>query len=205
MTPSEQRFVHAIERIDRANEGDPNEPGTLDYARRMTAWLQRLYPHASQALRLAVRAQHIRRWTFPRDRFPMTRAGYHQWRTAAARFHADEAARILREVGYDDATVARVQSLLRKEGLKSDPETQALEDCTCLTFLERDFAAFAAKHDDEKVVGIVQRTWGKMSPRGREAAVGLELPPNARQLIERALTTPTQPPTPQAPGGPEAP
>ena len=203
MSPSE-RFAAAIERIDRANADDPTrvnvagaeQPAALDYARRMTAWLDRLYPDASEALRLAVRCQHLKRWAFPRDRYPMTRAGYHQWRTAAGGFHAEEAGTILRAVGYDDATVARVQSLVRKEGLKTDTETQALEDSTCLAFLERDFGEFAARHDDEKVIRILQRTWGKMSPRAHEAALGLDLPSGARRLIERALS-------PQSPGGPE--
>ena len=185
------RFTAALERIDAANAGDParvgDVPAALDYARRMTAWLDRLYPDASEPLRLAVRSQHLMRWTFPRDRFPMTRAGYHQWRTAAGRYHADEAGRILREVGYDDATVARVQSLVRKEGLKTDPETQALEDATCLAFLERDFAEFAARHEDEKVIGIVRRTWGKMSDRAHAAALTLDLPEKAGRLVERAL------------------
>jgi hypothetical protein len=194
MTPPSERFQAAIDRIDRANADDPTRVGgadrsaTLDYSMRMTAWLERLYPDASETLRLAVRAQHLRRWAFPRDRFPMTRAGYHQWRTEAGRFHADEAGTILREVAYDEQTIARVQSLVRKEGLKTDPETQALEDATCLAFLERDFAEFAAKHDDEKVIGIVQRTWRKMSVRGQQAAMGLALPENATRLIRRALS-----------------
>ena len=186
MTEAQRRFSDAIRGIDQANQ---EHPPTLDYSRRMTAWLERLVPDASDELKLAVRAQHIRRWTFPRERYPMTRAGYHQWRTAAGRFHAEEAGTILRGVGYDDATVARVQSLLRKEGLKTDAETQALEDSTCLAFLERDFAEFAARHDDEKVIGIVQRTWRKMSPRGQQAALTLQLPESARRLIERALAT----------------
>jgi hypothetical protein len=124
----------------------------------------------------------------------MTRAGYHQWRTAAARFHAKEAGVILRDAGYDDATIVRVQSIMRKEGLKTDPETQTLEDAACLAFLERGFAEFAAKHDDAKVVGIVQRTWRKMSARGQDLALTLKFTDNARRLIEQALASPPTPP-----------
>lgn len=190
-----QRFRSAIEKFDEANAADPTlvdaesieQPATLDYSKRMTAWLERLYPDASEPLRLAVRAQHLLRWTFSRDRYPMTRAGYHQWRTAAGRFSGDEAGRILRDVGYDDATIARVQSLIRKEGLKTDPDTQALEDSTCLAFLERGFAEFAQRHDEQKVIGIVQRTWKKMSDRAHDAALGLSLSPDAGRLIGLAL------------------
>src|SRR4051812_40141455 len=121
------RFNAAIRRFDDANRQEPSR-ATLDYSTRMSAWLQRLVPDAPEALRLAVRCQHLRRWEFERGRFPMTRAGYLQWRTAAGRFHAEEAGKILRELGYEDAVIARVQSLVRKEGLKTDPDTQALED-----------------------------------------------------------------------------
>jgi hypothetical protein len=190
-----QRFRSAVERFDDANAADPalvdaesvEQPATLDYSKRMTVWLDRLYPEASEPLRLAVRAQHLLRWTFARDRYPMTRAGYHQWRTAAGRFSADEAGKILRDVGYDDQSIARVQSLIRKEGLKTDPETQALEDSTCLAFLERGFAEFAQRHDEQKVIGIVQRTWKKMSDRAHHAALGLNLSPDAGRLIGLAL------------------
>jgi hypothetical protein len=180
------RFAAALARIDAANAEDPNGKELL-YSRRMTAWLERLVPDASEALRLAVRAQHIRRWTIPRSRYPMDLAGYKQWRTTLAAFHAETAGAILREVGYDDATVARVQALLRKERLKLDPEAQNLEDAACLVFLENYFAEFARQHDEEKLVGIVQKTWKKMSEVGRAAALELELAPEVRAIVERAL------------------
>ena len=185
----------AVSRIDAANAEDPNRsvvdgkpvPHELHYSRRMTEWLDRLEPEASAALRLAVRCQHLQRWTIPRSQYPMTRAGYHRWRTDLGRFHADRAAEILRGAGYDDDTIARVQSLVRKEGLKSDPETQTLEDVACLVFLEDEFADFAARHDEAKVINILVRTWGKMSERGRAAALGLNLPAPQRARVEKAL------------------
>ena len=196
MTNESNRLQAAVARFDAANGEDPHrvtvggreEGASVVGARRMTEWLGHLVPDASEALRLAVRCHHLCRWQFPRDRYPMTRPGYHHWRTAAARFHADKAGQILREVGYDETTVARVQALVRKEGLKSDPETQVLEDAACLVFLENGFAEFAARHDEQKIVGILQRTWRKMSPAGQAAALGLDLPPGARALIERALS-----------------
>ena len=187
--------MSALRRIDAANREDPETvvvngspvPGELLYSRRMSAWLDKLEPDASEALKLAVRAQHLRRWEIPRETFPKTRAGYLQWRTRLGAYHAEKAGEILRESGYDEPTVARVQSLLRKEGLKSDPETQLLEDVICVVFLENYFADFAPQHDEEKVINILRKTWRKMSERGREAALGLELPSEARALVERAL------------------
>jgi hypothetical protein len=186
-----EQFRAAIAKIDEANSRDPSsvrgEPGEVVYSRRMSEWLERLEPNAGEALRLAARAQHIRRWEIPRGKYPITRAGYHQWRTALYSFHADAAAQVLWAVGYGEEIVARVRSLLRKEKLKSDPEMQTLEDVVCLVFLENYFADFAPKHDEEKVIGILRRTWKKMSERGHQAALGLELPDAARRLIQKAL------------------
>ena len=193
---SSDRFNRAITLFDDANRQDPNHtvvdgqehPNELLYARRMSEWLYKLDPDASEALKLAARSQHLMRWQIPRSRYPMTRAGYHEWRNDLSKFHAREAASLLQQAGYDDATIARVQSLLRKERLKTDAEMQLLEDVICLVFLESYFADFAKKHDEEKIVQILQRTWKKMSPRGHTAALKLQMEPGDRWLIEKALT-----------------
>lgn len=194
MPSTDPRFAAAIARFDAANARDPNltivdgmpQPKELVYARRMTDWLSRLEPNASELVQLAARCQHLMRWSIPRDLYPMDRPGYLKWRTTLYDFHADRAAEILRDVGYDDATIARVRSLVRKEKIKADPEMQLLEDVICLVFLENYFAEFAADHDEEKLIRILRRTWAKMSPRGHEAALGLDLPERERKLVERA-------------------
>lgn len=192
----DDRFDAAIAAFDRANAEDPNQEtiegqthsAALVYARRMSAWLDRIEPSASSELRLAARCQHIRRWMIPRDSYPLTRAGYHKWRTDLGRFHAEQAGEILKDIGYDSATIERVQSLVRKERLKADVETQTLEDVICLVFLDSYFADFAAKHDDEKVIGILRKTWKKMSDRGHAEALKLPLSDAARVLVARALS-----------------
>jgi Domain of unknown function (DUF4202) len=188
MNVSQDRFNAAIEKIDAANAQDPHGK-ELVYSRRMSAWLERLEPGAPEALRLAARAQHIRRWAIPRSAYPMDRIGYLSWRTTLYKFHAEEVSKILRGVGYDEPTIARVASLVRKERIKSDPEAQTLEDVICLVFLENYFADFAAGHDEEKVVGILRKTWKKMSRRGRDEALKLGMPTQARRLVEVALAT----------------
>jgi hypothetical protein len=190
------RFRTAVERFDAANARDPNvtvvddvpEPKELVYAQRMTEWLNRLEPDASEPVQLAARCQHLMRWSIPRDAYPKDRPGYLKWRTTLYDFHADQAAEILRDLGYDEATIARVRSLVRKEKIKTDPEMQLLEDVICLVFLENYFAEFAADHDEEKLIRILRRTWSKMSPRGHAAALALELPDREKKLIERALS-----------------
>ena len=198
MSADLERFNAAIAGFDAANTEDPTTevfqgvvyPKELLYAQRMATWLDQLAPDASEALRLAVRCQHIRRWTIPRHTYAMDRIGYLRWRTTLAKFHADTAAAILRDVGYDDATIQRVQTLLRKEGLKRDDEVQCLEDVICLVFLENYCAAFATQHDEAKVLDILQKTWKKMSPRGREVALTLPISAATRRLVEQALAAP---------------
>jgi hypothetical protein len=153
----------------------------------MTRWLERLEPAASEELRLAARAQHLCRWRIERSSYPDGRQGYLRWRRECAELHARLAREILGEAGYDAATIDRVADLVRKKGLPHDPEALALEDAACLVFLETELEAFARKHDEPKLLDILERTWRKMSPRGREMALGLELPPAARALVERAV------------------
>jgi hypothetical protein len=186
----------AFAAFDRINAEDPrceivdgqSEPKELVYARRMSDTLARFEPNASEALRLAVRAQHIARWRIPRAELPGGRQGYKQWRTRLMELHAELAAGILREVGYDDPIVARVTQLIRKQGLKRDAEVQTLEDVACLVFLAHYLAEFAFQHDDDKLVDILRKTWAKMSERGREAALRLDVGERERRLLERALT-----------------
>lgn len=185
------RIDTAIARFDAVNAEDPRrdagEPYELVYARRMTAWLERLEPEAPEELRLAVRAQHIGRWRLPREHFPEGRAGYKRWRSECARMHADIAAAILGELGYSADVVQRVRDLLTKKRLAQDPDVQTLEDVACLVFLEHYFADFARKHDRDKLVDIVRKTWAKMSERGRAAAAALALPPDLAALVADAL------------------
>jgi len=186
MREESEQFRSAIARFDAANAEDPDGE-ELVYAQRMSEWLEKFAPGASESLRLAARSQHIRRWEIPRNRYPMDRAGYHRWRNELAAFHAKTAGEILRGVGYDDATVGRVQSLLKKERLKEDPEAQLLEDVICLVFLEHYLPEFAAKHEEEKVIGILRKTWRKMSERGHDVAMKLPLDTESRILVEEAL------------------
>ena len=193
------RFRTTIERMDAFNRADPNHeivagkeyPKELLYAERMTAWLMRLTPDASdasEALRLAVRSQHIGRWMIPRSNYPMDRRGYHQWRTALARFHAQTAREIMQDTGYDEAAIVRVENLLKKTHLKNDPEAQRLEDTACLVFLEHYFSAFAQKHDEQKLIEIVRKTWKKMSTQAQQTALTLTLTDADRAVIEKALS-----------------
>ncbi len=189
------RFDDAIAAMDAAHAQDPNRimdggglrPVELVYARRMSEMLLAVYPGASEALRLAARCQHIKRWELARSDYPEGRAGYLQWRTEEKRRHAALAAEILRQAGYEDAVAERVGQLVRKERLKQDEEAQRLEDVACLVFLEDHLADFAPKHAEAKVVDVIAKTWPKMSALGQQAALKLQLPAESRRLVEMAL------------------
>jgi hypothetical protein len=179
---SDPRFEAVVAAIDAANAADPHSqpdgrPVELVYGERMSAELARLCPDASELLRIAVRGQHVERWKLPREAYPDGRAGYLAWRSEQARRHAARIEGFMAEAGYGEADRARVASLLRKEGIKRNPEAQMLEDVACLVFLKFYFADFAAKHPDDEVLRIVTRTARKMSPEARSRALAeLALP-----------------------------
>jgi hypothetical protein len=162
-------------------------PRELVYAERLTGWVLKLAPNASEALRLAARCQHLRRWMVPRSQYPMTRAGYLEWRSTLKQFHASQASAVLREVGYPESIVTRVRDLNLKRNLAGDPEMQVLEDALCLVFLQWQFGELARKTDEAKTVNALRKSWSKMSPAARAEALKLNYDALERPLIARAL------------------
>ena len=188
----EGRVRRCMEMFDAANAEDPNRdasgvPKELAYARQMSAWLARLEPNAPDEVRLAVRAQHIRRWEIPRDSYPAGRSAYLAWRRNLGRFHAETAGAIMRDCGVDDDTVLRVQAIIRKERFKTDRLAQLLEDVACLVFLDHYFAPFAGDQAEDSMVNILRKTWKKMSEAGRAASLQIEYSPQCQALLGKAL------------------
>jgi hypothetical protein len=181
--------------IDDAHAADPKrtsdgKPAELVYADRMEAWVVRLVPDASPLLRLAARSQHLERWLVPRDTFPEGKAGYLGWRRSLYGKQAERARDLLVQAGVPATDAAEVATWVSKTGLKTNPGTQALEDAACLVFLENEISDFAAQHADyppEKFVEIIRKTWRKMSPPARQAALSLALPPNIAALVRTAV------------------
>ena len=164
-------------------------PKELVEAERLSAWVARLEPEPSEALELASHCQHLRRWSLPRSDYPEGRIGYLTWRKALARRHADQAADILRAVGYDETLIEDVRRINLKQGLHQNADVQAMEDALCLAFLEHELDEFAGKHDDAKLIDIIRKTWRKMSERGHARALELapSLPSRSAELVTRAL------------------
>lgn len=197
---TQERYQATIAAFDRANAEDPNKevfegityPKELLYAQRMSQMQERYAPEASEAVKLAVRAQHIQRWKIPRSDYPMDRQGYLQWRTGLYTFHAETAGRIMHEAGYDDAMIARVKSIVSKKGLKINAETQLMEDVVDLVFIEHYMTGFASQHqeyDEAKWIEIIRKTWQKMSARAHEFVLAgkIKLPEALAPLVLKAI------------------
>lgn len=165
----------AFAAIDAANAADPDTsegaPASLLYGQRMTAEQERLFPDASDRLRIACRGQHIERFALPRSDYPDGRVGYLKWRQEQGRRHAERISGIMRDAGYGDEDIAAAEKMLRKEGIKRDPEVQALEDVICFTFIRWYLGDFAAEQPDEKMPRIIEQTAKKMSPEARARAL----------------------------------
>ena len=191
-----KQLQEAYTAFDQANTKDPNYtivngmdiPKELIYGQRMTQVLDVFEPNANISLKLAARCQHICRWEIPRKDYEMNRVGYLTWRADLKKFHAKKAGEILEKLNFDLDVIERVAFLLQKKKLKKDEDTQTLEDVICLVFLEHYYEAFFQKHEDGKVIDIVQKTWNKMSKKGHTAALKLNYSDKGLSLIQKALS-----------------
>jgi hypothetical protein len=191
------KLEQILDRIDAENARDPNletcdgmaHPRELLYARRLTAWVLKLAPDASEILRVAARCQHVCRWMIPRDSYPMTKAGYLRWRGDLKNFHARKAGEILAGAGCTEEVIKKVQDLNLKKNFPSDPESRVLEDALCLVFLEFQLADLAAKTDEAKMINAIQKSWKKMTPAAQHHALSLSFGAKEKELLDRALAS----------------
>ncbi|MFO7603463.1 MAG: DUF4202 domain-containing protein, partial [Gammaproteobacteria bacterium] len=174
------------------DENGKTWPKELLYSHRMADMLHRFKPDADEVQQLAIRGQHIQRWKSPRDAYPMDRIGYLKWRTDLYKFHADTTGALMTQAGYGEAEVERAKLMVGKKGIKTNPDTQLLEDVTDLVFIEHYMLEFADKHpeySEEKWIEIIQKTWKKMSEEGQQFALSgkITLPEALLPLIQKAL------------------
>ena len=196
MIANQHYFNQAIALFDAANAQDPNqdegEPKELLYARRMTDMIGRFAPDASEVAQLAVRAQHIQRWLVPRSNYPLGKPGYFAWRTGLYRFHAETAGKLMQQAGYAEVMIEQVKLAVSKQGIKTNPDTQMLEDVTSLVFIESYMLGFAGQHaeyTEAKWLDIIRKTWRKMSADAHAFATsgGIKLPEPLVPLILKAV------------------
>jgi len=201
MSQKQSTYNKARALIDAANSADPNRvtadgnewPKELLYSERMSDMLERYKPDADDAMKLAIRAQHIERWKSPRNAYPMDRIGYLKWRKDLYKIQANTAAKLLLEAGLGDKEVDRVRNSVAKKNIKGNPDTQLLEDVTDLVFMEHYMQEFVGKHPDyteEKWIEIIQKTWHKMSSNAHEFALSgaIKLPEPLVPLVQKAVS-----------------
>ena len=202
MSQQQSAFEQSMALIDAANSEDPNQetadgkdwPKELLYSRRMSDMLERYTPEADDAMKLAIRAQHVQRWKSRRDAYPMDRIGYLQWRKDLYKIQAQTAADLLAQAGYGEDVIKRVKNAVAKKGIKDNPDTQLLEDVTDLVFIEHYMLGFVGRHpdyDEEKWLDIIRKTWKKMSGRAQQFALSgsIKLPESLVPLIEKAVAS----------------
>jgi hypothetical protein len=193
-------YEQAVNLIDSANSEDPNIehaegkdwPKELLYSLRMSNMLERYKSDADHVIKLAIRGQHIQRWQSPRSAYPMDRQGYHKWRSDLYTFHADKVGHLMHDAGFSDADIARAKRAVAKVGIKSNADTQLLEDVVGLVFIEHYMLDFAAKHpeySEQKWIDIIRKTWMKMSEDARAfvLAGNINLPEALTPIILKAV------------------
>jgi len=194
------QLAKTLDDIDAINNEDINftdvdgvsTPKELLYGHYMSACLTRYWPKANEHLQIAVRAQHIKRWHLKRSEFPVGKQGYLTWRKELGIFHAQTTKQLMLNNGYSENDAENTAGIIRKDKLKTNQDSQTLEDVACLVFLQYYFDEFAAKYtavdNEAKIIRIVQLTWRKMSERGHEIALSLTLPDHLGALVNKALS-----------------
>jgi hypothetical protein len=197
----QQLYNDVIKLIDAANTEDPNKeivdgkeyPKELLYSQRMMDMIQRFDHNADNVNKISVRAQHIQRWKSPRSDYSMDRKGYHQWRTNLYKYHAQTTATLMQQVGFDQESIKRVELAIGKKAIKTNTDTQMLEDIAALVFIEHYMLDFATKHpeyDEAKWIDIIRKTWNKMTNKAQQFVLsgGITLPESLIPLIKKSIS-----------------
>ena len=192
------RYDRAVAAIDAANGDDPNrvtvrgddEPLALAHGRLAVEWVTRLVPDADDALLLAARAHHLRRWEVPRSSYPEGKAGYLRWKRDQRVRHANDIEALLADAGYDTVTIERTQALIRRDDLRTDAGAQAVEDAACLVFLETQLASVADRLDHAHLLDVLRKSARKLSSAALAAVADVPLDDAGRALLAEALIVP---------------
>jgi hypothetical protein len=198
------RLEAALAAIDAANESDPTSimvrgqllPLAFAHGRLASGWVIRLVDESvaadpmaplDEALVIAARAHHLRRWEVPRTDYPEGRPGYLRWRKDQKARHARDVEAILEPLGYLANEIERTQALIRRDGLGSDRGAQLLEDAACLVFIETQLTEMVDRFERGHYLDVIRKTARKMSADGLRMVAELPLDDTARQLLADAF------------------
>ncbi len=189
-----QAFDQAIQLIDAANAEDPRKetvdgkdcPSELLFSQRVYRWVEKLTDNPSEALLLAARSHTMRRWKIPRDTYPKTTPGYHDWRRALANYHADEAEKTLRSANYPTDGIETVKAFILRTNWPDNKEACILEDADCLVFFETKLHKYADDWDNDKSLRVLMGTLRKMTDVGRSRIAELALSAAEQKMLTEA-------------------
>jgi hypothetical protein len=192
------RYAAAAAAIDAANAADPTpvavrgatEPLALVHGRLAAEWVARLIDAPSEALLLAARAHHLRRWEVPRSSYPEGRSGYQRWRRDQKARHAADVAVVLHGCGYSAAEIDEVQRLVRRDPVEG---AQTVEDAACLVFIETQLAEVAARLEHDHLIDVIRKTTAKMSAQALAQVGSVPVTSAAAALLAEAFGIPDNP------------
>ena len=196
MNINKKLLNNILNEIDKKNSTDKRIrtegiPEEVFYGQKMSEVLQEFYPDASPELQIACRGQHIQRWLFPRNKFPKGRIGYLKWRKSLYQKHSHLLSQLLQKFPLPKQFINRIVLIVSKSDLKSNPDTQALEDIACLVFMKYYLIDFAKKHERKKLISILKKTWRKMSlPAQKFATKNLLANSPIKEIIQEAIPLP---------------
>lgn len=191
----ENKILEALTIFDQINSQDSNilvfqnekYPKEILYANWLTHWIEKLNPIVSDSLRLASRCQHLKRWAIPREQYAIGLKGYMQWKKELLNFHAEESEKVLISLGIERTLIERVKVINLKKDIKNNPEVQTMEDALCLVTLEFQLEDFSLKHDDEKIITIIKKSWVKMSEPAKILAKSIPYSDRVLKLVLLAI------------------
>ncbi|MFM2070754.1 MAG: hypothetical protein RLZZ623_1017 [Actinomycetota bacterium] len=188
-------YAAVVDAIDAANAGDPTVVSVrghgvalaFAHGRLAVEWVEFLRPDADELVLIAARAHHLRRWEVARSTYPEGRTGYLAWKRDQRHRHATDVAQLMEAAHYPPEEIERVQALVRRDRLASDPDAQLVEDAACLVFIETQLADVARRLDHDLLVGVLRKTARKLSVEGAAAISRIPLGDFERALLAEAL------------------
>lgn len=184
MNIQQKQYDEIILNIDSENCDDKSE---VLYSKRMLETLLDFDTQAEDDLKIACYGQHIKRFAYPRSDYPEGRAGYLKWRKELYTIHANLVEDCILKANGSKQFAESVKNIMINK-VTGKGKSQTFEDVACLVFLKYYFNDFAVKHEESKLVTIIQKTWNKMSDKAHEAALKLKFTDEQMALLKKALS-----------------
>lgn len=192
---SDYQYHKAIIAIEQIHSKDITQeqhngsliPAEFLYGKRMLKTLELVSPESSYAMKLAVQCQHLQRWGVPRSSYTYDRRGYHEWRREVMKYQLEQTINLLSSISIDEIDIKWIAQVINAQENKADSNGLIIMDTACLVFLKWYMEPFAKKHESEKVLDILKKTFRKMSTDAQNLISKLDLPESSLQVLNQAI------------------